>query len=404
MSRKKQETVVDVAATQTPPPSPIQVSRENLVSGLADVKPVIGKGGLYALSHVLMEVTGNQLQLAATNMDIVIRTFVHIQGNGAGWKMTVPAHTLDEVVRSLPNDTELTLQMEEGNQLRITADRMEARIKGLPAAEFPLLPSFKADEEASLAAGAWGRALKQALTAVAKDDAMPSLTHVHVEGHDGRLVMTATDSHRLARAVCGGGGPCAHDVVWMFPKMLAKLVADASAKREGGGPVLFAWEDAKKVMFDFGATVIQGTSSDMTFPDFRKIVEETFLTTDINLVFDKAQLGQALRVVGVMMPDSRQVRLRLGRKEMTMWSGDDHTGETQQLLPYHRGEVDAGTDGEELELAVNGRYLRDAVDACTGELVLLRVAFADRSCPFIVASVEEGAEDYHLIMPMHMQK
>lgn len=400
MSRKKQETVVDVAATNTPPPTPIQVLRESLVSGLADVKPVIGRGGLYALSYVLIEVMENQLRLTGTNLEIVIQTVVPIQGGGAGWKLCLPAHTLDEVARAMPPESVLTLELEEGNQLLLTTDRTQTHIKGLPAVDFPLVPSFTTATGISLQAGAWSASLKQAMTAMAKDDALPTLTHIHMEAHNGRLVMTATDSHRLAHSVCGCPG--VNDLVWLLPRMLAKLAADASAKRDGGGPVIFGWSDDRTVVFDVGATLILGKAGDVTFPNVMGIVKSTFETTDVSLVFDRAQLAQALKVVSVMMPDSRQMRLRLGQRELTLWSADDRTGETQQTVAYHKGEIVAGGNGDGLELAVNGRYLRDAVEASTGDLVLLRVASAARNCPIIVASVEEGAEDYHLIMPMHI--
>ena len=59
--------------------------------------------------------------------------------------------------------------------------------------------------------------------------------------------------------------------------------------------------------------------------------------------------------------------------------------------------VAADLDGKELKIAMNGKYLLDALKALTSETVVL--SFNTSISPFILENAEEGGSQY-LILPV----
>ena len=390
-TRTKKQAVVEAAVeTSTHPPvTPIRVSRDNLAAGMSQVKPVIGRGALYALSHVLLEAEGEQLRLTGTNLSIWISAVVPIQGSDAAWKLAVPAHTLDEVLRVLPPESVLTATLEEGNQMRLTTDRTTTHLKGLPADDFPLMPSLTPAQQVALPAAAWNQCLAQVLPAVAKDDGRPVLTNLNLETDDGGLLLTATDAMRLART----RQPLSltQDVACLLSRQTAQLLTRVGAKHEGD--VLFALDEAQNQLFTVGGTVIFAAGSEGSFPNVMPIVDSAMTNVASTVTLAREPLAQALRLVGVMMPSSKQMAVQFEDEgsELKLWANDAEVGDTQQVMP-------AQIAGPGLKLVLNGDYLRDAVAACVGESVVLRASPSPKAA--IICGGDDMDAGYHLIMPM----
>src|SRR5256886_2421621 len=170
--------------------------RDVLVEALGTAgRAVANRGGaLPALSGIRLEVTGDVLHLAGSDLDLTIQAETPVAGLVDG-VVVVPARLGIEIVRSLDPGA-VTVEGDE-DEVRITSGRSHFVVRTLPVGDFPRLPA-PAGEAVSLQASEFAEALRQVVRAASTDDARPMLTGVLLAAEEAGLRLVATDSYRLA--------------------------------------------------------------------------------------------------------------------------------------------------------------------------------------------------------------
>jgi DNA polymerase III subunit beta len=92
-------------------------------------------------------------------------------------------------------------------------------------------------------------------------------------------------------------------------------------------------------------------------------------------------------------PPKEDAELALGRVLVKSTSAE---------MGDNEGHLDASIQGEEMQIAFNGRYLRDALEAIESQQVLLQIT--GPSSPGIIKPVGEPNGYLHVIMPMHVAR
>ena len=132
----------------------IVCSREELAQKLA----VVGRGlstrtAVQILSGVLLRAAGGKLELAATDMELSIRTTLDAQLEGEG-AAVVPGRLLVDLSRLLP-ESEVTIEFrEEESVLRVSCGPAEYRLNTYGAEDFPRLPEIDAAPTSTVSADA----------------------------------------------------------------------------------------------------------------------------------------------------------------------------------------------------------------------------------------------------------
>src|SRR6266571_9280617 len=160
-------------------------------------RAVSTRASVQILSGVLMRGEGGRLHLAATDMELSLRSSLDAQTEGEG-AVVVPGRLLVELVRLLPSD-EVTLEhrAEEG-VVHVTCGPTNASLHTYAAEDFPRLPdldavgTFTVDREALL------QTVSRVARSASRDESRPVLTGILVRFESGKLVMAATDSYRLS--------------------------------------------------------------------------------------------------------------------------------------------------------------------------------------------------------------
>src|SRR5256712_1019213 len=149
------------------------------------------------LNNLLLETTAEGLALTATNLEIGIRKVVPAEVAEEG-STTAPARLLTEFVGTLPEDP-LEMALDTGTQtLNVRCGRFDTHIKCIEADEFP--PGPRPDEGDRLTIPLEGLlgAIEQTQIAASTDEARPVLTGELLQIEGPRLILVATDGHRLA--------------------------------------------------------------------------------------------------------------------------------------------------------------------------------------------------------------
>jgi DNA polymerase-3 subunit beta len=117
----------------------ITTDQEALFTGIQTISTVVpARATLPILSNVLLTAEEGKLVLSATDLDISILTRIPVEVLEPGG-ITVPARKFLQIVRELPN-TKLSLET-EGDRISILSDHGHYVLTGIPADQFPNLPT-----------------------------------------------------------------------------------------------------------------------------------------------------------------------------------------------------------------------------------------------------------------------
>src|ERR671923_375338 len=176
----------------------VVAQRDDLSQKLGVVaRAVSTRASVQILSGVLLRAEGERLHLAATDMELSLRSSLDAQVDGDG-SVVVPGRLLVDLVRLLP-DNEVTIEHRvDESVVRITSGASSSSLHTYAAEDFPRLPdldavgTFTVDRESLL------DTVSRVARSASRDESRPVLTGILVRFESGTLVMAATDSYRLS--------------------------------------------------------------------------------------------------------------------------------------------------------------------------------------------------------------
>src|SRR5437764_12081310 len=172
--------------------------RDELSQKLAVLaRAVSTRASVQILSGVLLRAEAGRLHLAATDMELSLRSSLEAQVEGDG-AVVVPGRLLVDVVRLWPDSEVTTEHRAEESVVRITSGPSTSTLHTYAAEDFPRLPdlddvgTFTVDRESLLST------VSRVARSASRDESRPVLTGILVRFEAGKIVMAATDSYRLS--------------------------------------------------------------------------------------------------------------------------------------------------------------------------------------------------------------
>ena len=139
---------------------------------LAELNPMQGiverRTTIPVLSHLLLSAAGDRLRLAATDLDVSLTSSVPAEVSRDG-ALAVQAKKFAEIVRSVVAE-EIWLTLEDDRALVVQAGKARFRMHGLPAADFPTLPTVDGKPKLEIPLPALRRLVGKILFAVSGED------------------------------------------------------------------------------------------------------------------------------------------------------------------------------------------------------------------------------------------
>ncbi len=372
--------------------------QEHLAAGLAVVgRAVPSKSTLPVLSNVLLRAQDEALQLAATDLEKGVAHRVPATVERPG-QITLPARLLADYVALLDHGQTVGLELnEKTRKVRLVCGRYEAHIAGIDAEEFPPLPEVGGGPALPLDAAALKRAIGAVVFAAAPDDTRPVLAGVLVRVRERSLTLAAADGFRLAVRPVPLEAP-APDLEVIVPARALSELERLLPGDEGAQVALSVTPTQHHVHFACGTTELTSRLIDGAFPDYQRIIPAEAKT---HVVLSTADFVRATRAAGVFARDnSHIVRLEctppkdtaevaLGRVLVTSTSAE---------LGDNAGQLDASITGDEVQIAFNGKYLRDALEAIETPQVALQIT--GPSSPGVLRPASAPNDALHLVMPV----
>ncbi|OGL35970.1 DNA polymerase III subunit beta [Candidatus Saccharibacteria bacterium RIFCSPHIGHO2_12_FULL_47_16b] len=357
----------------------LQVTQPNLAKALNTVARVAtSRATLPILSNVLIKTNKNRLNLSATNLDIAITQTVGSKVDKEG-ALTVPARLMQDFVNNLP-DAVLKLEVKD-DKLYLSTNKYQSVINGVAADDFPVMPDIKDGAVWKAKTGDIKSGLQKVVFAASADDSRPVLTGVLFHVVDGKTILAATDSYRLAEYKYSTAKT---DVNFLLPHTAAndllRIIADetqALTITHDDQQVSFATSDTKLV-----ARLIEGS-----YPDYRKLIPKKFETVA------KLKRSDFMNIAKVSALFARE-----SAGSITISTAADKV--SINAIASQVGENTAAADALVKgggEVTLNSRYLIEALNVFDGETV--EFCFNGKLEPCILRSVDDPTY-LHLIMPL----
>lgn len=374
----------------------VSVLQENLSKGLGIVgRAVQSRPTLPILANVMIATEEARLRLSATNLELGITCWIGAKVDTMG-QVTIPARTLQELISTLPPER-VDMDLDPRSlTLHLDCAGKTANIKGMEAAEFPLMPEFDADRALSIPAQAFKEMIEQVVFAAAKEDNRPILTGILARFDNDTFTLAAADGYRLAVRTTeldlGVGSRAVEPMIVPARTLqeLSRIITDEDEE------VLIAFPDARgQVMFSLGSVVLISQLIEGKFPDYEAIIPRRYETT--TLAYTKELLA-ACRSSEVFAKDSANTaRIVIEPSEVNTLPGRVLVAGRSQEKGDAEAPVDASIDGQGMEIAFNIRYLIDVLSVIREEQVVLETS--GPTAPGVVRPA--GRDDFiHVIMPM----
>ena len=370
----------------------VTIDKPSLTKALAHVASVVERRNtIPILSNVLLDARKNELRLTATDLDMELVERLPCRAKGGG-TTTVPAHMLHDIVRKLPEETdiELTLDGEQG-RLSIACGPARFSLQTLTADDFPSLSVDDLGHAFTLPVKDLKRLIEKTRFAISTEETRYYLNgiYLHASESDGKptLRAVATDGHRLAQVELPlPDGAKDMPGVIVPRKTVSELVRLAE---DSDGDVRIELSPAK-IRVSAGRVVLTSKLIDGTFPDYERVIPQG---NDKCLEVDNEAFARAVDRVSTLSSDKgRAVKLTLSEGRLVLSVNNPDSGSATE-------ELSVEYDFDPLEIGFNARYLLDIADQL--ESGTAEFSLADPGSPTMVRDGKDLSALY-VLMPMRV--
>lgn len=368
------------------------IERAVLLRSLSHVQSVVERRGtIPILANVKLEAEGETLRLTATDMDITIMDAVAAEVSTPG-AMTVPAHMLYEIVRKLPDGSQIAIDKPEGDaKVTLKAGKSRFTLSSLPVDDFPVISEDDLQHQFEITADECRALVDKTRFAVSTEETRYYLNGVyfHATNDDGAQVLRAvsTDGHRLARIQIALPDGAANMPGVIVPrKTIGELV---KLLEEGVNSVAISLSDTK-IKFVCGSAVLLSKLIDGTFPDYDRVIPTT---NDKIMEVEGKRFAQAVdRVAVIASEKSRGIKLQLEESQITLSATGAEQGSADEV-------VEVKYSAEPVEIGFNSKYILDVLQQIESDSV--HFVFADSQSPAIIRDPADLGALY-VVMPMRV--
>lgn len=373
----------------------ISLLQEIFSAGLNTANRLVApKAQLPVLSNVLLATDQERLKLSSTNLETGINLWLGAKVEEAG-SISIPAKILTEYVSSLsPGKIDLEIK---DNCLVLKGTSFQASFIGLPASEFPSIPSLATKSKVTLKVKDLGMAISQVAFAASMDESRPQLTGVLLKAKDNQLMMVATDGYRLSIRNLEADRAISQEEEFqkglLIPaRTLMEVAKIINVEDEKGVLGMTITPESKQVIFSTPNCEIISRLIEGKLPDYEKIIPEKFTT---KVFFDTESFQAAVRTAAIFARESANI-IKLSFKEGKIGLMANAASIGDNLY-----EIEAKIEGEEGKIAFNSRYLLDFLNVVSSDLVEFRFTTSLNPGVFLPA----GSSSFtHIIMPVRVQE
>jgi DNA polymerase-3 subunit beta len=370
----------------------VTVERAALLKSIGHVHRVVERRNtIPILANLLIRAEKGKLGLKATDLDLEVVESIPAEVSPGG-ATTVPAHMIYDIVRKLPEGSQIVLDSSgDRASLTIRAGKSRFSLQTLPESDFPDLAAGEMTHKFALPAKELKRLIDKTQFAISTEETRYYLNgiYLHVAGPTKaqKLRAVATDGHRLAQAELdapkGAEGMPGIIVPRKTVGEVQRLIEDLDAE-------ISIELSQTKIRFTIGDVVLTSKLIDGTFPDYGRVIPAG---NDKTLMVDRPEFAAAVdRVSTVSSERGRAVKLAVSAGKLVLTVTNPDSGSATE-------ELEVEYDADPLDIGFNSRYLLDIAAQIEGDVAVLKLA--DPGSPTLIQD-KGSASALYVLMPMRV--
>jgi DNA polymerase-3 subunit beta len=296
----------------------------------------------------------------------------------------VQARLLVDILSSLP-DGDIQLFLVDAQGLMLKQGASEYRLVTLDASDFPEAPDYGGEAELTLPMKTMREAVDSVLFAVSTDTHRPILTGVFFNYDGAALTLVATDTHRLAVRKIEQDG-FGSEVNAVLPDKALKVIK--ALPLGDNDPVTIHFGSGRMGVACAGTRVVSQLLAGV-YPPWQRVVPAE--TTRMWSVEVDQMVEKVKRTMIYARDNANRVRFAGVGNEIVLSARSEEKGEAKEEVPM------VATGGD-VDIAFNGKYVLDALEAIPGAGV--RVEMTEGSKQAIFRPADDGDAYFCVIMPM----
>jgi len=363
------------------------INRDALLKPLQMVSGAIERRHtLPILSNVLLEVTEATLSLTGTDLEVELVATTDALSVQSPGRITVPAKKLLDICRSLPEGSDIRVQL-QGDNCILTCGKTKFTLSTLSASEYPNLESWQGEVDIQLSRMQLRKLLDDTAFSMANQDVRYYLNGLLFEVDNGAVKAVATDGHRLALSGLDLPGLTAQQKQIIIPRkgvleVMRLLASDDQLITLSLGQNHIRLTDSNYV---FSSKLIDGR-----FPDYRRVLPRN---SNKLVTAHRSVLKDACTRASILSNEKyRGVRFTLTSGELQIVANNPEHEQAEEII-----EVEY--QGDNLEIGFNVGYLLDVLNTLATDLVVLHLNDGNSSA--LVEGVGNIGASY-VVMPMRL--
>jgi DNA polymerase-3 subunit beta len=368
----------------------IKTNRDTLLKPLQTVTGIVERRQtLPILSNVLIQQNEEKTSFLATDLEIQIKTVTTKDLVAKqNFALTVSAKKLQDILRSLSADAEITLTRQD-DHLQVKSGKSVFNLQILPAEDFPeVIEESVSDTAITLKQNELKNLLHQVQFAVAQQDIRYYLNGLLLLTEDKQLISVGTDGHRLAYIAARLNEVQKKQEVILPRKAVFELT---KLLEDNEDPVKIEYFQ-NKVRFSFSDIILTSKIIDGKFPDYNRVIP---LNNTKLFEIERLTFLQALQRVSILSNQSekfRSVRLIVSKDNLRIICKNNEQEEAEE-------ELEINYDEESVDISLNITYLLDLLNNVNSETV--QCAF-ENSNSSVLLTVPGNKEFKYIVMPMRI--
>jgi DNA polymerase-3 subunit beta len=263
---------------------------------------------------------------------------------------------------------------------------------GLSRKNFPILPSFPADDAIRLPVEAVRTAISKTSHSISEEESRYTINGALLLVQPNTLTMVATDGHRLAHFQTTTDLSLPDPIRVLIPKKALTEVASLLATTETSS-FEFA-KDESTLFFRIGSRLLTCRQMAGAFPNYEAVMPKEYASV---VALGNADLTHGIqRVAQFADVRSQAVRFKLESNQLKMSCSSSEMGESEETL-------DTTYAGQPIAIGLNARYLLDFMKVAGTEKVNFHFKASDVAAEF--RPDENGnstSQVRYVVMPMRV--
>jgi len=335
------------------------------------------------LEGILFESCDEGLRLTCTDLALGIETVIPATFIEEG-RAVLPGKLLCEVVRKLPGG-QCEINISDRLQATIRCATSRTTITGFDPVEYPELPQVSGPSF-SMPQNTLRDMIGRTLFAIAVDESRPILTGCLMEIEKDEMRVVALDGFRLALRKENIEGPDKPVSAVVGGKVLGDIAKTLSDSDE---PVALTFSRSH-VRMDIGGTHIVARLLEGEFIRYRQILPQEWQT---RVTIGRSDLSSAIDRASLIAREGKSnlVCFKIDGETLDVTSNSE-TGDMEE-------KIAVVTEGKDLTIAFNVRYITDVLKALSDDEVFMR--FNSNVSPCVVCPTEGDAYLY-LVLPVRV--